>query len=114
VGPASLGLAVIWAVSGSCGGGLVLLDHAGGDPAAVADYDALFSRPRPDTAAALTGGCASPWPAARCPAGFAGALGHQMVHRAQALPRLPPGYQEAPCRQRREERPESCPGKEPI
>jgi len=35
------------------------------DPAAVADCDALTSRPRPDTAAALTGGCAAPWPALR-------------------------------------------------
>jgi hypothetical protein len=47
------GLAV-WAASGCFGGGLVLLDHAGGDPATVADRDALISRPRPDNTAALT------------------------------------------------------------
>jgi hypothetical protein len=45
---------MILAVSGPFGSGLVLLDHAGADPATVADRDALILGPRPDIAAALT------------------------------------------------------------
>ena len=47
------GPAVYWLVSGSFGGGFVLLHDARGDAPAVADRDALVFRPRPDTAAAL-------------------------------------------------------------
>ena len=64
------------AVSGSSGG-FVLLDHAGGNPATVADRDALISRPRPNTTVALTTRCAALRPAARSPDGLAGVFGER-------------------------------------
>jgi hypothetical protein len=47
------GPAVCQLVSGTFGGGFVLLNDARRDAPAVADRDALAFRPRPDTAAAV-------------------------------------------------------------
>jgi len=52
---------VDWPGSASLRGGLVPLEHAGRDAAAVADRDAVVFRPRPDVGAAP--------PAFRCPGG---------------------------------------------
>src|SRR5215470_12489954 len=60
--------------SGSLGGGVVLLGHAGGDAPAVADRDALILRPGPDVRAALAAGRGPPGPAPRPPARLARAL----------------------------------------
>src|SRR5215472_2432332 len=51
--------------------GLVLLEHAGRDPPAVADRDAVGLRPRPDVAAALAAGRGPRRPASQSPAGLA-------------------------------------------
>src|SRR5712692_3048790 len=60
--------------STSLGGGLVLLDHAGGDPAAGADREAVVFGPRPDLAAALPAGRRPRRPARRPAARLAGVL----------------------------------------
>src|SRR6266496_1642758 len=59
-------------VSASSGGGLVLLDDAGGDAPAVTERDALVFGPRADTAAALTACRGPPGPAALSLPGLAG------------------------------------------
>src|SRR5437764_14874803 len=60
--------------SGSLGGRVVLLSHARGDAATIADRDALVLRPGPDVRATLTAGHRPPPPAPLPPARPAGVL----------------------------------------
>src|SRR5258706_2925951 len=70
--------------SASWGAGLVLLAHAGRDPAAVADCDAVRFGPGADVAAVLPAGRGAGSPPGRSPASLAGVLDERRELPAEA------------------------------
>jgi hypothetical protein len=80
-GRGPLGAAGYQPGSGSLGGGVILLSHAGGD--APADRDALVFGPGPDIRSALAAGCGPPGPAALPPPGPAGVGDERRELRAE-------------------------------